>query len=46
LPIIQNIAAVYCSGALTTTPSPHSEQINASMAENRGKLLSAPQCVQ
>src|SRR5947209_2533387 len=37
---------VYCRGLLTTTPSPHSEQTNASIDEKCGNVLSAPQCVQ
>src|SRR5216684_4301329 len=42
----RTIEAVYCTGLLTTTPSPHSEQMNASMDEQCGNLLSAPQCEQ
>ena len=36
----------YCTDLFTTTPSPHSEQLNASIAENPGKVFRAPQWVQ
>jgi hypothetical protein len=36
----------YCTDLFTTTPSPHPEQMNASMADNPGNVSSAPQWVQ
>ena len=36
----------YCTELFTTTLSPHSEQMKASMAEDPGNVFSAPQWVQ
>ena len=42
---IEPCKCVYCTGLLTTTSAPHSEQVNASIDERYGKVLTAPQCV-